>query len=33
MRTFPDTLNYPTDLNDAEWAVVEKFLDGPSKLG
>ena len=25
--------NYPSDLNDREWGVVEKILGGPPKLG
>ena len=24
---------YPTDLNEEEWAVVDKILGGPPKLG
>ena len=29
----PCLASYPTDLNDLEWAVVDKILGGPPKLG
>ena len=33
MRQMPSLPSYPTDLNDLEWAVVDKTLGGPPKLG
>jgi transposase len=33
MHEMPSLPSYPTDLNDLEWAVVDKILGGPPKLG
>ena len=33
MHEIPSPPNYPTDLNDLEWAVVDEILGGPPKLG
>jgi transposase len=33
MLEMPSLPSYPTDLNALEWAVVDKILGGPPKLG
>ena len=33
MQEMPSLPNYPTDLNDLEWAVADEILGGPPKLG
>jgi transposase len=33
METIGNQANYSTDLNDLEWAVMEKILGGSPKLG
>jgi transposase len=33
MQEMPNSPSYPTDLNEVEWAVVEKILGPSAKLG